>query len=91
MCPSASYISPALLADRDFLRELLLLSIDDQGTPVKFSWNTGLISVRVFRCIDDGLLIERIGEGTAEGGVVAGGGGGSENGEEDLHGWIGLF
>ena len=93
---NASYISPALLVDRDILRELLLLRFNDQGIFIKLPGDTGLVSVRVLCCLDDELLIEGLREdpldcGVAERGVVSGDGGGSESGEEDLHFWIGVI
>ena len=93
---SAFSISPALLGDRDILRELLLFRFNDQGIFIELPGNTGLVSVRVLCCLDDELLIEGLrledplGCGVAEGGVVSGDGGGSESGEEDLHVWIGV-
>ena len=94
---SASYISPALLGDRDILGELLLLRFNDQGIFIELPGDTGLVSVRVLCCLNDELLIEGLrledplGCDVAEGGVVSGDGGGSESGEEDLHFWIGVI
>jgi hypothetical protein len=92
--PTPSSTSPALLFNGDILGVLLFCPVDDHGILIEFSWNAGLITVGVLRCVDDGLLIEGFGQNAlgccvAERGMVGGNGGGGEEGDEDLHDLVG--
>ena len=90
--------SPALLADLNVLGELLLFGFDDRETIVVHIRDARFVTVAALRSVNDGLLVEGLGEfangrghgrGMAERLMISGGDGrGGEEGEEELHGWL---
>lgn len=87
--------SPALLGNFNICGELLLVGVDDFERIVELSRNAGFVTVAALRSVNDGLLVERLGEdaigwGMAERLMISGGDGrGGEEGEDELHvGWL---
>jgi len=84
----------ALLGDFNICGELLLLGVDDLERLVELSRNARFVTVAALRSVNDGLLVEGLGEdaigwGMAERLMISGGDGrGGEEGEDELHGWL---
>ena len=86
--------SPALLPDLNVCGELLLLGVDDLERLVELSRNARFVTVAALRCVNDGLLVEGLGEDAigwcmAERLMISGGdGSGGKEDKEELHGWL---